>query len=157
MSTPNQVLINFDDITLSGVTESVLPANYQELQWSNGYVVKASAYPTDGYTTVLRSSPNVGFNGYKNPIEITRSGGQRFTVNSFYIAAAFESSVTMTFTGYLSNAQVYSTTYIISKTSATLVTLNWANMDRFTFSPSPAAYFAIDDLYVTLVQQSLAD
>jgi hypothetical protein len=134
------VVVNFDDLLNTDISSNSTPplaAGYDGFNWTvaNGYqfAVLDSAYTasTTGYS-LLGAAGNgiVAFNGYGvTPIDITSASGQSVIFQGVDLAAAYDSSLQVTLTGYENGQVVGTTTLTTYDRSLSDVTVNWGPID----------------------------
>jgi hypothetical protein len=147
--------ITFDDLTDNG-GGTPIANGYQGLNWTNFDVLNTSLYSTpSGYQNNTVSAPNVAYNGFGSPAVISNN---TFTLNSFYLGAAWNDGLQVTVTGLLNGVTLGTTTFAVSTTGpAVLETLNWTGINEIDFSSAggvPHGYkgsgtqFVLDNLTI---------
>ncbi|MFQ6333116.1 hypothetical protein [Methylophilus sp. 3sh_L] len=180
-------LVNFDDLDANIYGSVSVPYNYAGLNWSNFSVIDGVKFrtstvyyespsgftsfslPKSGYESGVVSSSAVAFNDSGFDAYISSYLNDSFTLNSFYITAAWRNELNIEVTGYLNGFQTNSILLITSREAPTLVTLNWKNVNQIKFhsfggvSNGPfvannGLQFALDNLSyrVTAVPESKA-
>jgi subtilisin family serine protease len=163
---PTATVINFDD--LSGSFGSI-PSSYAGFTWSADWSFISAAYATNtwgdnGYTRGTTSGPNVAYNGFANPVEITATTD--FDFSSANITAAWRNDVTVTAQGYDDGVLMYTHTFTVDATEPTTHWFDFLSIDRVVISssggtapvfPGDGAHIAIDDIVMndTLVAGSI--
>lgn len=106
---PSQAtLITFDDLSDNG-NGTQIPNGYQGLNWSNLYVLNTQLFSTpSGYQNNTVSPPNVVFNGFGAPAVISNNA---FTLNSFYLGAAWNDGLQVTVIGKLNGVTLDTATF----------------------------------------------
>ena len=130
---PSQAtLITFDDLSDNGVG-ALIPNGYQGLNWSNLYVLNTQLFGTpSGYQNNTVSPPNVVFNGFGAPAVISNNA---FTLNSFYLGAAWNDGLQVTVIGKLNGVTLDTATFTANTSGpAVLQTLNWPGINELDFS-----------------------
>jgi hypothetical protein len=157
---PN-TLITFDDLPATGYPGVLIPADYYNLTWSDVYYLTSANTPNSGYPTALSSGQNVAYNGYGNTMSITSpSTNGSFSISSFIASSAWNDNLHLAIVGQLNGTTVYNGSIILQVTSASLVTLNWLNLDTIFFTTSGGTTnamvsafgeeFAMDNLCINL-------
>jgi hypothetical protein len=152
--------ITFDDLVDSG-DGTPIPNGYQGLNWNNFWVLNTPAYSvqTSGYVNGTVSPPNVAFNGFGDPAAFSNG---TFTLNSFYLTAAWNNGLNVTVTGLLAGNPIFQQTFIVDTTGPTFVSLDWSGIDEVTwvsFGGVNAGYdgsgvhFALDNLTINAVPE----
>lgn len=110
--------------------------------------------------------PKIAYNfgGYT----ATLSSPTPFTLNGFYLTAAFKDGLKVEIEGFLAGIKKYSTTLVVNATGSTLETLNWSGLDKVSFSssggvshpgythgPGSATQFVLDNLTYTPIPAPL--
>jgi hypothetical protein len=150
-------LITFDDLDPASLyLRSVVPNGYHGLNWSNVDVVNYQQEQAgSGYSNGVVSTPLVAYNGFGNPASFS---GSIFTLNSLFLAGAWNDGLNVTVTGKQDGRIVDSATFIVSTFRPKLETLNWHNLDEvdFTsaggvshFGPPIGTQFVLDNLSLT--------
>ncbi len=163
-------VLTFDDLApLSTSVDSPVPNGYGGLNWSNVSYLRSSIYGggDTGYKGGTVSGEYVAFNSFTSFATIS---GAVFNVDSAYLAAAWNNGLTVTVQGFLSNVLLFSQTVSnlnYSQTpgaTATLVNLNFAGIDKLTFSSfggtdasaqdvGSGTHFVMDNIAFTLVPE----
>jgi hypothetical protein len=143
----------FDD-GLADLT--AIPNGYAGLSWNNLYALNGTTYfgNPSGYFDGRVSGDFVAYNGFGSPASFGLEPS--FTVNSFYLTAAWLNDLDVLIEGLLDGSQVFSTSIQIDTTIQSLVTLNWSGIDevRLTTSGGVEGYdtdgthFAMDNLVI---------
>lgn len=149
-------LITFDDLPRPGGIP--LTNGYHGFNYSNLDYINTIPLPGTGYRTGTVSPHNVAYNGYGNPASLTSAGGTAFTLDSFYLTAAWNDDLDVTVTASRLGVVLDTTTLIVSTDGPTLETLNWTGIDTLQFSafggtPHPHAAgsgtnFVLDNLAI---------
>ena len=150
-------MITFDDIANTTNTSGVpLPNGYRGFNWKNVLVLNGlnDSNPGTGYRTGVVSPPNLAFDGFGGPMNITSATGNTFTINSFYSCAAWYDNITLEITGSKSGANVYTKSVSLFMQSRTFIELNWSNIDTIYLDSvcdwcCDAKHFTMDNLCVT--------
>ncbi len=104
----------FDDSAPQGAAISI---GYGGLTWTNFYEVNPqvmlanSSYVNTGYLNGMISSPNVAYNGFGSPAAFSSEG--QFTLESFYLSAAWETGLNVTVVGKFNGATTHSATFVV--------------------------------------------
>ena len=170
-ATPVLSTLNFDDVNSPGYygISSGADVVYDGMVWNSGgngdvgiidpnYYYSGSSYtPLSafagqagyGYANGLVSGPNVMDLGGTSSMKA--QGGYTFDLYSGYFTAAWNDNTSVTFVGYLNNAQIYSDTIILNTESPTLVNLNFVGVDKVSFlNGANDPFIAADDLVFNL-------
>jgi hypothetical protein len=137
--------ITFDDLT-GNLTN--IPDGYGGLNWSEYfYYLNGDTEGPSGYETGTVSHPNVAFNAYAYDVSLnTVSGTINLITGEF--TSAWDDGNTITVMGYLNGIVVYETEIVTNTEAPILVTFNWMNINKVTFSSS-SQHFVLDDLTYT--------
>ena len=130
---PSQAtLITFDDLSDNG-NGTQIPNGYQGLNWSNLYVLNTQLFSTpSGYQNNTVSPPNVAYNAFGAPAVISNN---TFTLNSFYLGAAWNDGLQVTVIGKLNGITLDAATFTANTSGpAVLETLNWSGINELDFS-----------------------
>jgi hypothetical protein len=132
--------INFDDL---GGYETPISNGYAGLNWNNWFVLDGTGFEPSGYVNGVVSKENVAYNAYGDPATFSAQKGS-FTLNSFYLTAAWNNNLDVTVRGYdAANALVDKASFQVSTSGPTLERFNWTNLASVTLSTSggvPAGY-----------------
>lgn len=124
--------ITFDDLGRPATPGMLIPSGYQGLNWSNFYVLDTTNYyPSNGYPHGTVSGTNVAYNGFGNAAAISDGS---FTLNSFYLTAAWSDGLNVRVVGKNSGVTLFTSTFIVDTLSPTLETLNWSGVNEIDFS-----------------------
>ena len=133
--------LNFEDIANADAFNGAsIPDDYHGFHFTAGdgseSVVAVSTVPSSGYAAVSQEgNGNVTFNPYGAvPITIEKTDHSDFDFLGGYFASAWNSSQTVTITGWHNGAQVYSDTEVLSKAAATHLVLDWHDIDQIQIS-----------------------
>jgi hypothetical protein len=134
-------VITFD--TLSSFVP--VPDGYASLNWSGWFALNVPDYPyTSGYQNGLISSPNIIYQEDSCCDSINGPGKfsstTPFTLNSFYVTAAWKNDLQVTVTGLLNGVVEDTATLSISTAAATLEVFNWSNINAVGLSASGGTY-----------------
>ncbi len=139
-------VVNFDDLPANFITG--FPPTYAGLNWQGFQALNVPQLigldgATAPYATSVVSSPNVAFNfacdAATEAIAHTCntadfSAAAPFSLDSAYLAGAYQDGLQVLVTGYLGGNVVDSETLTVSySTGAQLVTFDWLNVDDVTF------------------------
>ena len=102
----------------------------------------------EGYRTGTVSLRNIAFNPNGEPASIQRS--TPFTLNSASLTAAFVDGLQVRIQGFVGGSAAYDNTYTLKVAAPALFQLNYAGVDRVTFTASPESQFVMDDLIVNV-------
>jgi len=127
-------LITFDDLT-NNVTGLPVPAEYNNLTWSNFYYINGLAYiQPSGYSAGVVSASNVAFNGNGTPAAI--SSPIPFDLLSAYLTAAWNDNLRVELKGYSGPTLTYDNTYTLSATAPTLIAFDYLDVTLVQFISS---------------------
>jgi hypothetical protein len=155
-------LLTFDDLSVSPTDFTATISNgYGGFNWNNFFVYDETSNhiqpQPNGYQSGVVSSPNVAYNGFGSPASF--SSLSAFTLNSFYLSAAWETGLTVSVIGRMNGAVVNSATVVVDPFGPTLEALNWTDINEVDFSTSagssePPAYgngtqFVLDEVSFT--------
>ncbi|CAF1338195.1 unnamed protein product, partial [Didymodactylos carnosus] len=150
------LVITFDDVPNSSLNYTIsIPNGYKNLNWTNGLVLNTTARPDyrlTGFYTALKSGQFVGYNVDHKPLTIHSSAtGQTFNVSSFTIAATLVNNTQLTIVGQRSCELLYTQTLLLKvRPPATVIVLNWINLDSLILTVTNGSQFAMDDLSVSV-------
>jgi hypothetical protein len=101
------------------------------------------------------SPNNVAFNAYGDPATISIASGV-FAMNSGYLTAALNlnTPVQIEVQGFFGTTLLYDNFYSVYNTGPTLFNFDYAGVNEVTFISSPAQQFAMDNLDVTVPDQT---
>jgi hypothetical protein len=146
-------LLKFDD--LSG-PYTAIPNGYGGLNWSDWWLLNvpgycAAGYCPSGYQQAVISQPNVAVEAL-DPFSgglatSTFSSSTPFTLDSFYITAAWRDDLTVTVTGYNGDTQIHQSIFTVGTQSAGFEIFNWTGLTSVSLTPSggtPHGYGASD-------------
>ena len=137
--------ITFDDLPMSNLGTPI-GNGYGGLNWNNWYVLDTSIYGNgvNGYAHGLVSSPNVAYNSFGGPATFSAASGA-FTLDSFYLTAAWNNNLDVTVQGYnAANVLVNTSSFQVSTFAPTLETFNWTNLGSVTISTSGGVSAGLD-------------
>jgi hypothetical protein len=123
--------ITFDDLPGNF---SAIANGYGGLDWNNFDNLNGDTYGGNpsGYQNGVVSHSIVAYNGFGDPASF--SAASPFTLNDFYITAAWNDGLDVTVTGLLGGVQQDQTNLVINTSGPTHVVLNWAGIDEVDFS-----------------------
>ncbi|CAF1113766.1 unnamed protein product [Adineta steineri] len=165
LSNPNLLIINlnrdpctglqtitFDDIPNISPIQNAIPSSYACFNWINGWYINANTNSTTntGYQAVLTSGQYVALNRNGTTLKINLSN-KLFDIISFWAASAYTTGLRISIQGSRNNTLVNATSITLHTNAASLVQLNWTNIDNITISSSPSGLgnqFTIDNLVV---------
>ena len=163
-------IITFDDLAPPvfehNYNAEQIPNGYQGLTWSTYFWVLDTTsyqnwYPSSGYENGTVSQDNVAFNFAEN--DVSFSSATPFTLNSFYLTAAWQNQLNVQIDASLGGTSVYSmlwqvgtsgpTSFISPNVLADLVTFHSEGGTDAGFiandgNPGCCTHFAIDNLSV---------
>lgn len=149
-------IITFDDLP-DGALEPPIPAGYGGVNWSSYFYymdgLRYSGNPS-GYRNGVVSANNVAFNGDSSPVSF--SSPVTFTLNSFYITAAWNDRLPVTVSGLFNGSQIYTLSLALNTSGPTFVNLGWSGVNEVRFSSYPwlvppgdgRGHFALDNLSI---------
>ena len=157
--------ITFDELSETG-SGSFIANGYQGLNWSNFFANNAILYTNQIHLVTgdyygMVSASNVASDYAGDPAEID-SAGTNFNFVSAYLTGFINSNLNIQVQGFNGGTMLFNTTVVASATSPTLVTFNYLNIDRLTFSPSggqpafgafPYEQFVMDNLTFEFVPE----
>lgn len=157
-------LIDFESVPNAdpNTDRNAVPANYSGFVWTNFNVVAPSLiYPNSGYMALLNSGSE-HFVARNTPNLMTSIGSvpsQLFGVKSFLATGAWNNNLQLSLLGYRSGFVIYTQKVILQATTASIINLDWTNIDRINFTSSGGTsagyphyaglHFAMDDLCLT--------
>ena len=127
------MVITFDDLAGSQLP---VPANYDNLTWSNFYYLNGPAYGPSGYAAGAVSSSNVVYNAFGAPAAI--SSLVPFDLLSAWLTAAWDDNLQVELKGYSGNTLAYDTLYTLNATNPVLVPFNCLGVTAVEFISSAA-------------------
>ena len=123
-------VITFDDIPTHQAGGDAPIANpYDGFNWNDVYV--GSAADGVGYANGVVSQAHDAYNGFNFLASFSPVSGT-FTLNSFYLTAAFGPEL-VDFKAYLGGVLQHSVSLAALESGPTFYSLNWANIDKVTF------------------------
>lgn len=158
-------------------TATFSPPGYGNLKWSDRFfVIEGTHYnernainepsPGNGFVNGVVSGNYVAFSEGGNPVSFeSLTAAEHFNLNSLYVASAWRTDMQVTITGYRAGTEVYSLTTDPLAHTASLLTLNWTDLDKVSFvsvldtgtplpGPVPGGYqFVLDDLNISPVPE----
>lgn len=145
-------LIDFEDLPGD---QSAVADGYNGFTWNTGvgslYSLNGTDYSTpSGYNVLADALAGdiVLFNAYAySPVEVALVGTGTFELNSLWITSAWDTSLSMTFTGLLDGVEVFSQSYVASNTLAQQVTFNWSGIDMLRINDS-GEHFVMDNMVI---------
>jgi hypothetical protein len=153
-SSAGAVTINFDGL---GNSQSI-SSGYNGFNWSNFFALNTTLQGVNGYSNGVVSPNNVAFNAFGNPASFSSANtADNFTLNSFYLTAAWNNGLNVLIQGFDDGNVVNSINLVVSTLSPTLFTLNWTGIDRILLTTSggtnvgyggSGTHFAMDNLVV---------
>jgi hypothetical protein len=134
-------VITFDDlpdIVPSGSEPvALIPDGYQGFTWVGPWYytdpTEWNTYwgdTTGGYDEALVSAPHIAFNGGGSSLSLTDGV---FDFLGTYMTSAWNEGLNVTVQGFLSGAEIYSQTVILSQAVQTWVDFNFTGIDELTF------------------------
>ncbi len=142
VSSAHAETINFDEITLApgAFTALSVPlgATYQGFTWTNFFALNTlgGSWEKSGYVPGSVSGSNVGLNGEGKTASFSSVSSSTFTLNSFDLTAVWVDGLSVKVSGYNGSNLVADRTFEPLADRSTLVTLNWAGVNRVTFEAS---------------------
>jgi hypothetical protein len=149
-SVANATIINFDDLGPSCC--NAVPNGYNGFNFNNFYSIEDTYHPGSGYDLGTISAHNTMFNGFGSTASFGLANtANSFTLNSFYATAAWNNGLTLFLEGIDNGLVVFSTSLSLSKTIASLVTLNWGGIDTFRmYTNQGGSQVAFDNVAVNV-------
>ncbi len=125
--------LGFD--TLGG--SSAVPNGYGGLDWSNWYVRPAASSlgGPSGYNNADVSAPDIAYNANGTPASFSAASGT-FTLNSFYLTAAWDNNLNVTLTGSRNGVVLDTASFTVSSSAPTFESFNWLGIDTVKLSTS---------------------
>ncbi|WP_067069197.1 hypothetical protein [Roseateles chitosanitabidus] len=150
----NAVVVTFDDQN-PGIFGEPLPDDYQGLIWNNFGAANATGIPS-GYWAGQVSGHVVAYNRSGATAQILSP--LAFTLNGFYMTAAWMDGLVVSIIGSYQGQVLYSTQLMPSATASNYYLLDWVGVDKIRFESIADAgvhpgytdgsgrHFAIDNL-----------
>jgi hypothetical protein len=155
------ITFNFDDITVGSEGWTVLPTNYQGMNWDKWEVVSRTG--TYGWSTYKNSYnfPSLENAAYNmGGTYVCELSGQLFTLDSMYVTTWAEddqfssySSHTLTVIGYLGASVVDTKTFNLSSTQFDLWNPGLSGaVDKVEFyAETSGTWWLVDDMTITVI------
>lgn len=107
---------------------------YGGMNWTNFFLTSGSTSGpiTSGYDNAVVSPTKVAVNGSGEPASMI--GLAPFTLNSFYMTAAWNDQLLVHVTGYREGISIYAMSFSVNTDAPKLIMLDWANIDQVNFS-----------------------
>ncbi len=121
-------VISFDDVGGNGAQ---VANGYNGLNWNNFGVLNKANLPVSGYAAGTVSGNFTAFNLFGTPASI--NSATDFTLNSFFLTAAWFDNLVVTVTGSNNGSQVFSQVLSPSATAPTLYSFGGALIDQLSF------------------------
>lgn len=139
VKTTKNLTLDFTDLADAG-SGARLPTDYHGYSISQGapnnplYLLNGQTYRASGYhnAAVSANQTNVGYNGYAQfPIDIHKTNNGTFTFTGLTFESAWNSSETVTISGYKNGVVVPGDikTVTVDDVHLTSVKVNWTNVD----------------------------
>jgi VCBS repeat-containing protein len=135
-----KLLVDFEDV-LPGDWGIELSDGYKGFNWDvpgnlNVYVLDENTHPGSGYEYgSIGEGTVVGFDPYSsNPINITRTDGSNFSLDSVYLTSAWDDTQNVTLKGFDDGNEVGSHTVTINNKTPTFVDVDWSQIDNLVIS-----------------------
>ena len=123
------VTINFDDTP----SNSFVPNGYQGFNWDRFVALDPTTIVTpSGYLNGLVSPRNIA--GHANAAPATISSATPFSLTSGYFTGAWNDGLTITITGTLASATVFTQSFVVNTAGPSFVMLNPGRIDSAVFS-----------------------
>ncbi|CAF1126846.1 unnamed protein product [Didymodactylos carnosus] len=151
----SSTLLDFENV--ANTTFSVpVPQGYGNFNWSSINLLNASyAGNYSGFYTALTSGQYVIYGTAGTMYSLSNT----FTLNSFVSAAGWSDNLCFNIAGFRASIRRYFQGFLLQGTVATIITLNWTDIDMLTLSSCCGIahtgfqvfnqYFAIDNMCVT--------
>lgn len=152
-------VITFDDLGTNSF--QAVPGVYQGLNWDFWAAINGANYGASGYANGVVSGGNSACGCASDVGQPTQSisSATAFTLNSGYFTSAWNDGATLVVKGLSGSTELFSTSAVLNTTGPSLLTFNWAGIDRVTFSISGGTdaglggggdYFALDNLSINV-------
>lgn len=154
--------ITFDDLSAPALGTPI-SNGYHGLNWDNFYVLNTILLTMlsgpNGHANGTVSTPNIAFNAFGKPAVFS---DRTFTLNSFYLTAAWNNGLNVTVTGLLSGNPIFQQTFVVDTTGPTLEIVNWSGIDEATWASfggvnaglnGAGTQFALDNLTINGVPE----
>lgn len=141
--------LSFDDIPTVG--QELVPQGYGGFDWTNLYVLDTEGQVGNGYAAGRVSGGNVMFDAAGGPGSFHSS--TTFTLEGFYLTAAWISGLSVSVTGRRNGVIVDETELTASTTAPAQVWLNWSGLDEVDLATAQESPFVIDNLLVSAVPE----
>lgn len=156
-------LLDFEDLpgTNPITDQNSVPSNYSDFTWTNfKALVPSIVYPNSGFMTVVAigSGRFAVYNDLGRTASIASRPQRRFHVKSFLATGAWNNNLRLLITGSRLGFIVHTTNVILQATSASIINLDWPNIDRINLTSSGGSsagfphysgvHFAMDDLCI---------
>ena len=154
-------VLKFDQLA----PEGAVPNGYGGFNWGNFQFLNGVNFDLNpsGYQAGVVSPNNVAYNADAFPAGVSINGATQFNFVGAYLTAAWNDDLSVRIQGFSIAAPVYDTTVILSATTPTFYTLNFANVDEVLFTSfggtqhfgyeGTGLQFAMDDFTFTLVPE----
>ncbi len=147
----NAGLIDFEDRSCN---QCVIGDGYNNFTWNGGAgdtaTLNGTTYGSSGYQVLANalSGDIVAYNPYAyNPIDIALQGTGTFDLNSIWFASAWDSTLNMSFSGFLDGVEVYTMDFEASNTEARIATFNWSGIDMLRINDT-GQHFVMDNMLI---------
>jgi hypothetical protein len=127
-SSAGATTITFDDLSNQIVP---VPVGYEGLAWTNFFTLDGTDFAPSGYQNGVVSPKNVALNAGGNAASF--SSATPFTLEDFYITAAWNDLMTVTVTGFLHGVQQDVTSLLVDTSGPTHSILGWT-VDQVAFT-----------------------
>jgi hypothetical protein len=133
--------LTFDDIGIGGN----IPSGYGGLQWGpfSNYLTATdnpSFFANSGYENGVVSGDFIAYNQWDEDITVS---GPTFDFNSAYLTSAWNTGLSITVTGKLGAATLYSQTVVVNTTGPTFFTFDFLGIDQLIFD----SFGGVSDLF----------
>ena len=124
--------LTFDNMA---TTFSSIPGGYGGLNWNNWNTLDGGSISPSGYQNGVVSPPTVAYNAYGAPATFSAVSGT-FTLDSFYVTAAWNNGLSVTVDGYSGATLEYSEMFTIDTSGPSFESFDWAGLTSVTLSTS---------------------
>jgi PEP-CTERM motif len=127
--TAHAATITFDEFAVAPDLSAPITNGYQGFNWTNFFANDAGPNSVGtGYLNGTVSEENTGINGFGSPASFSSAG--TFTLNSFYMSAAWLDGLTVRVVGRLNGGTVFSTSLLVDRSGPNLFVFNWSGINE---------------------------
>lgn len=151
---------DFENSTCSNKSGATIPVGTAGMNWGNGFCVNGldNSNNPSGYQAGVTSGSNVAYNGYGQPLTLTKADGSVFTLVQVQMTGAWNDNLQVQIEGFNGSTSAGVQSVTLSATAPSSVIFTTAgNVDRVVFrasggtphaayGPDSATHFAMDDL-----------